>query len=181
MCFSNKNLIWIDLEMTGLNPDIDRILEIATLITDNNLNIIAEGPNIAIYQEEKYLNIMNKWNIKIHSKNGLIDRVKSSCICEFDAEKYTLNFLKKWVPKRVSPMCGNTVAQDRRFLFKYMPKLESYFHYRYIDVSTLKELMKRWNPRVFFNFNKKSIHNALFDIKESIYELLYYRKFLFNL
>ncbi len=180
MHFNKNNLIWLDLEMTGLNPDINKIIEIATIITDSNLNILAEGPNLVIYQSDQCLNCMDKWNTIIHNGTGLINKVKNSCISEIKAENITLNFLKKWVPKKVSPICGNTIAQDRRFLFKYMPKLESYFNYRYIDVSTLKELIKRWLPNKL-NFQKKNKHNALLDIKESIYELVFYRKYFFKL
>ncbi len=166
--------------MTGLNPEINRIIEIATLITDSNLNIIAEGPNIVIYQENKYLDYMDNWNFKVHNSTGLLNKVKNSLINEFDAELVTIKFLKKWVPKGYSPICGSTVGQDRRFLFKYMPVLESYFHYRYIDVSTIKELVKRWFPNILFKFNYKNKHNALFDIKKSICELLYYKKYFFK-
>ncbi len=172
-----NNLIWIDLEMTGLNPNINKIIEIATLITDVNLNIIVKGPNLVIYQKDKYLINMNKWSFKTHTKTGLLNKVKKSFINEFIAEKLTINFLKNYINKKCSPICGNTVAQDRRFLFKYMPKLESYFNYRYIDVSVFKELFNRWMPN-FNNFNKKNTHKALYDIKESVNELLYYKFFL---
>ncbi len=182
MILNNKNnLIWIDLEMTGLNPDINKIIEIATLVTDSNLNILSEGPNIAIYQKKKYLNNMNDWNFNIHSSTGLLNKVKNSLFDENKAEKKTIKFLKKWVLKGVSPICGSTIAQDRRFLYKYMPNLESYFHYRYIDVSTLKELINRWYPDFKFSFvNRKKIHSALLDIKNSVSELLFYRKYFFN-
>ncbi len=166
--------------MTGLNPDIDKIIEIATLITDSDLNILSEGPNIVLFQKECYLNRMNKWNIDTHNSTGLINKVKSSIISEFEAEDKTIKFLKKWIPKGVSPICGSTVAQDRRFLFKYMPNLESYFHYRYIDVSTVKELIVRWFPNIKLNINLKKKHTALSDIKNSIYELIYYRKYFIN-
>ncbi len=180
MLYSKKNLIWIDLEMTGLNPEKNRIIEIATLISDNNLNFFIEGPNLIINQEEKYLLNMDSWNIRIHTSNGLLEKVKNSCINELQAEKITINFLKKWVPKKFSPICGSTVAQDRRFLFKYMPNLESYFNYKYIDVSSIRELIKRWKPKILNNnIYKKSNHTALFDIKSSIKELIYYRKLLF--
>ncbi len=175
----NDNLIWIDLEMTGLNPDINRIIEIATIVTDKNLNILAEGPNIVVYQEDKCLDSMDDWNLRVHESTGLINKVKNSLISEFDAELFTINFLKKWIPKGFSPICGSTVGQDRRFLFKYMPDLESYFHYRYIDVSSLRELFKRWFPDIL-RFYKKTAHSALLDIKHSIRELIYYRGFFVN-
>ncbi len=177
---NNKNLIWIDLEMTGLNPDKDRIIEIATLITDSNLNILSEGPNMVLFQDNYFLNKMNKWNFNIHTSTGLIKKVKNSSINEFEAEFKTIEFLKKWVPKGFSPICGNTVAQDRRFLFKYMPNLESYFHYRYIDVSTVKELIVRWFPNIKLNIDIKKKHTALSDIRNSVYELICYRKYFLN-
>ncbi len=173
--YDSNNLIWIDLEMTGLNPDKDKIIEISTIVTNSNLNILDIGPSIVIHQNNKYLDKMNNWNLNVHNFNGLIDKVKKSTFNELYAEFNTLLFLKKWVPKYCSPMCGNTIFQDRRFLFKYMPKLESYFHYRNIDVSTLKELIRRWFPNKKNNLNKKNCHNSLFDIKNSIYELKYYR------
>jgi oligoribonuclease len=154
---NRSNLIWIDLEMTGLNPKIHRIIEIATLITDINLNIVSEGPVIAIHQNKEHISLMDAWNIKTHKKNGLINRVKASLYDERQAEIKTIFFLKKWVPIQSSPICGNSVAQDRRFLFKYMPKLENYFHYRYIDVSTLKELVSRWHPKILRNIKKKTL------------------------
>ncbi len=181
MILSNKkNLIWLDLEMTGLNPDINRIIEIATLVTDNNLNILSKGPNIIIFQKNIFLKQMDEWNYNIHTSTGLLNKVKSSLINESEAEFLTIKFLKKWVSKGISPICGSTVAQDRRFLFKYMPNLESYFSYRYIDVSTLKELIIRWFPKVKINLNKKKEHTALSDIQYSIDELIYYRKYFFN-
>lgn len=173
---NKNNLIWIDLEMTGLNPKIHRIIEIATLITDINLNIISEGPVISIYQKKKYLLLMNKWNQEIHTKTGLIKRVKNSLYNEKKAELKTISFLKKWVPINSSPICGNSIAQDRRFLFQYMPILEKYFHYRHIDVSTIKELASRWNPSILKKIQKKNTHNALEDIRESVMELNVYRK-----
>ncbi len=173
---NNNNLIWIDLEMTGLNLEHNKIIEIATLITDINLNILDEGPNIVIYQEDKYILNMDKWNYNTHLNSGLIEKVKNSKFNELIAEKLTINFLKKWVIKGYSPMCGNTIYQDRRFLFKYMPTLESYFNYRYIDVSTIKLLLNNWIPN-FKNFIKFNKHKALLDIKESISELMYYKNF----
>ncbi len=180
MLYNKNNLIWIDLEMTGLNPEINKIIEIATLVTDNNLNIISEGPNIVIYQNNDCICNMDSWNNKVHTNSGLISKVKNSIFDEKKAENITLNFLSKFVPKNTSPICGSTVAQDRRFLFKYMPYLESYFNYRYIDVSSLKELVKRWFPK--FSFINKNInkHSAIYDIKNSIKELIYYRKIFFN-
>jgi len=174
---NKKNLIWIDLEMTGLNPEKHKIIEIATLITNSNLHILAEGPLIPIFQSEKILNKMNNWNLMTHTKTGLIKKVKNSSHNEKKAEKITVQFLKKWVLKNESPMCGNTITQDRRFLFKYMPILESFFHYRHIDVSTLKELALRWKPKIFNKIKKKTNHSALQDIYSSINELLYYRKY----
>lgn len=171
-----QNLIWIDLEMTGLNPDTDLIIEIATVITDKNLNILAEGPAIAVKQPEAALLAMDDWNQKHHGESGLIDRVRFSQINAEEAEAMTIDFLKNWVPERTSPMCGNTIGQDRRFLVKYMPKLEAYFHYRSIDVSTLKELAARWASNLKDGFKKETKHEALADIIESIEELRYYRE-----
>ncbi|WAI18296.1 MAG: oligoribonuclease [Buchnera aphidicola (Acyrthosiphon caraganae)] len=176
MQINKKNLIWIDLEMTGLNPKIHRIIEIATLITDTNLNIISEGPVIPIHQKKEQILLMDHWNKKVHTKNGLIKRVEKSIYNEKRAEFETILFLKKWVPIQSSPICGNSIAQDRRFLFRYMPKLENYFHYRYIDVSTLKELAYRWNPKICDKFKKNSNHRALEDIHESVIELDFYKK-----
>lgn len=176
MNFDKKNLIWIDLEMTGLNPKIHRIIEIATLITDCNLNIISEGPVISIHQKKEDILNMNEWSTIVHKNNGLIKRVQNSLYNEHQAEIETILFLKKWVPIQSSPMCGNSIGQDRRFLIQYMPKLEKYFHYRCIDVSTLKELAFRWNPTIYNKLKKKNNHRALEDIHESIMELDFYRK-----
>lgn len=162
--------------MTGLNPNIHRIIEIATLITDTDLNIISEGPIIPIHQTKKNISIMNAWNTMIHTNNGLIKRVEKSSYNEHQAEIETILFLKKWVPIQSSPICGNSVGQDRRFLFQYMPTLENYFHYRCIDVSTIKELAIRWNPKIYHKLKKNSKHSALEDIYESIMELNFYRK-----
>ncbi|WP_040977469.1 oligoribonuclease [Necropsobacter massiliensis] len=170
-----QNLIWIDLEMTGLDPAKERIIEIATIVTDKNLNILAEGPVLAIHQPDELLAKMSDWCVKTHTENGLVERVKASKLNERAAELQTLDFLKKWVPKGVSPICGNSVAQDKRFLFNYMPELADYFHYRYLDVSTLKELASRWQPEILQGFEKKNTHLALDDIRESIAELAYYR------
>lgn len=169
-----ENLVWMDLEMTGLDPQIDRILEIAVIITDKNLNIIEEGPVLAIYQEIEKLNNMDDWNKRTHKNSGLIDRVIKSEITEAEAERICLDFISKYVPLGCSPLCGNSIWQDRRFLCSYMPKLESYFFYRNIDVSSLKEIVKRWKSDIFFE--KKNKHSALSDIRESISELIFYRQ-----
>jgi oligoribonuclease len=170
------NLIWIDLEMTGLDPDTDLIIEIATVITDKDLKILAQGPVIAVHQPDAALAAMDEWNQQHHGQSGLIERVKASVINAAEAERLTLDFLKNWVPSNTSPICGNSIGQDRRFLYRYMPQLEAYFHYRNIDVSTLKELAARWAPAVKDGFNKESTHQALDDILESIEELQYYRE-----
>lgn len=170
------NLIWIDLEMTGLNPEHDRIIEIATIVTDTNLNIIAEGPVFAIHQSEELLEGMDDWNQKHHHSSGLVARVQNSMIDEVTAEKNTIVFLEQHVPFGKSPMCGNSVWQDRRFLARYMPLLEKYFHYRLIDVSTLKELALRWAPEIYNGVKKDSKHLALDDIRDSVAELRFYRE-----
>ena len=170
------NLIWIDLEMTGLIPEKDIIIEIATVVTDADLNVLAEGPSIAIHQNNKHLDSMDEWNTRQHSKSGLIQRVKESEISVNEAEKHTLDFVMKYVDPGASPMCGNSICQDRRFLHIYMPKLEKFFHYRHIDVSTLKELAVRWKPEVVTASFKQSKHIALSDIYDSINELKHYRE-----
>jgi len=177
MTQDSQHLIWIDLEMTGLNPDTDLIIEIATIVTDKNLNIVAQGPVLALHQSDEALAAMDEWNQTHHGQSGLIDRVKASTINNAEAERLTIEFLKLWVPENSSPICGNSIGQDRRFLYRYMPKLEAYFHYRSIDVSTLKELAARWAPEVKDGFNKESTHQALDDIIESIDELRYYREY----
>ena len=169
----NGNLVWIDLEMTGLNPSIDRILEVATVITDSQLEILADGPVMAIHQPEEVLAAMDRWNSAQHRQSGLLDRVRKSTYTCRQAELETLAFIQQWVGERVSPMCGNSVWHDRRFLARFMPELEHFFHYRNIDVSTLKELALRWAPDVA-QFNKESRHLALDDIRESIAELKHY-------
>jgi oligoribonuclease len=181
MAADANNLIWVDLEMTGLEPDVDRIIEIATLVTDQELNIIAQGPVLAIHQSDEVLAGMDDWNQKHHGESGLIDRVKASQYSEQDAIDLTISFLADYVPKGKSPMCGNSIGQDRRFLNKYMLELEDYFHYRNVDVSTIKELVRRWSPETMNGFSKKNTHQALEDIKESIAELQYYRSQVFKI
>jgi len=173
---NNQNLIWIDLEMTGLFPERDRIIEIATVVTDANLNILAEGPVFAIHQDEAMIAGMDEWNTRQHNQSGLVKRVNESKVTEADAEKATIEFLQTYLDKGKSPMCGNSICQDRRFLCNYMPELASFFHYRNLDVSTLKELAVRWRPQLLSGISKQSKHLALDDIKDSINELLYYRK-----
>lgn len=178
---NNQNLIWIDLEMTGLNPEQDRIIELATVVTDPYLNIIAEGPVFAISQSKVLLDSMDSWNTKQHGQSGLVKRVLESEISEAQAEKLTIEFLKQFLDKGRSPMCGNSICQDRRFLYKYMPDLAAFFHYRNLDVSTLKELAIRWKPGLLSGIVKESKHLALDDIKDSIAELVYYRDHFINL
>lgn len=176
MPLNSRNLIWIDLEMTGLDPSTDVILEIATIVTDAELNILAEGPELAIRQPKAALEAMDDWNQTHHGRSGLIDRVLDSTISVQDAEQQTITFLKSWVPEGVSPICGNSICQDRRFLARGMPHLEKYFHYRNLDVSTLKELAARWAPQVAQGVQKTGRHRALDDVRESIAELRYYRQ-----
>ena len=173
---NDDNLIWLDCEMTGLDPDAERLIEIAVVVTGPNLEPRVEGPVLVIHQSDELLNKMDKWNKGTHGKSGLIDKVKASTITEADAEAEILAFLKKYVPKATSPLCGNTISQDRRFLVKYMPKLDAFFHYRNIDVSTFKELAKRWKPDVYKAFKKQQKHTALADVHESIDELVHYRE-----
>lgn len=172
---SDDNLVWIDCEMTGLDPEKERLLEIAVVVTGPNLTPRVEGPVCVIHQSEELLNKMDAWNKGTHGRSGLIDKVKSSTTTEQDAEEQILAFIKKYVSKNASPLCGNTISQDRRFLVKFMPKLEAYLHYRNLDVSTLKELSKRWKPEVFNSFKKQQKHTALADVHESIEELAHYR------
>ncbi|WED26931.1 oligoribonuclease [Vibrio sp. DW001] len=181
MSFSDQNLIWVDLEMTGLDPEQHKIIEIATIVTDSELNILAQGPVLAIHQSDQELEKMDDWCTNTHTNSGLVTRVKSSDIDESEAIKQTITFLEEWVPKGKSPICGNSIGQDRRFLYKHMPLLEEYFHYRYVDVSTLKELTRRWKPEVLDGFEKTGSHLALDDIKESIAELKYYRSTIFSI
>ena len=176
MTNQNLNLIWIDLEMTGLDPLQERIIEIATVVTDSELNVLAKGPSIAINQSPQLIQAMDEWNTNQHGQSGLTERVLNSTVTEAQAESATLDFLKQWVPEGMSPMCGNSIGQDRRFLVRYMPQLASYFHYRNLDVSTLKELVRRWKPELINGFNKKGSHLAMDDVYDSIEELAYYRK-----
>jgi len=177
----NSNLVWIDLEMTGLDPDNDYIIEIATIVTDADLNIIAEGPTMAIHQPDSALDAMDEWCTNQHGKSGLTQRVKDSTINEREAEQRTIEFLLEHVDKGASPICGNSIGQDRRFLYRHMPELESFFHYRNLDVSTIKEIARRWRPEVLDGVQKKGSHLALDDIRDSIEELRHYREVFFKL
>jgi oligoribonuclease len=176
MAADPNNLIWIDMEMTGLQPDSDRIIEMALLVTDAQLNIVAESPVWVLHQPDEVLEAMDSWNKGTHAKTGLIGRVKASSLTEAQAEAQALEFLAPHVPANVSPMCGNSICQDRRFLARWMPRLEGYFHYRNLDVSTLKELVRRWKPELAKGFTKEGKHEALADILESLEELKFYRK-----
>ena len=178
---NDDNLIWIDLEMTGLEPDQDTIIEIATIVTDANLNILAEGPMLAVHQEDSVLGAMDEWNTRQHGKSGLTERVQKSTITMADAEAQTITFLEDYVAAGKSPICGNSICQDRRFLARWMPELEQYFHYRNLDVSTIKELARRWRPEVLKGVHKKGAHLALDDIKDSINELVHYRATFFDM
>ena len=176
MSLNAENLIWLDLEMTGLDPESDRILEIATLVTDKQLNLLAEGPAYAVHQNDTVLAAMGEWCRRQHGQSGLTARVRASLVSEADAERATLAFLRQYLPPNSSPMCGNSICQDRRFLARYMPELEKFFHYRNLDVSTLKELARRWAPGLAEGFVKESTHLALDDIRDSVAELRYYRE-----
>lgn len=176
-----NNLVWIDLEMTGLDPEKEKIIEMATIVTDSELNLVAEGPVIAIHQPDSLLNAMDEWCTRTHGESGLTQRVKDSKVTEREAELATIEFLKQYVAPGKSPLCGNSIGQDRRFLVKYMPELENFFHYRNLDVSTIKELARRWRPDVLAGVKKKGSHLALDDIRDSIDELRHYRATFFKL
>ena len=175
------NLVWVDMEMTGLDPDNDKIIEVAVVVTDPHLNVLAEGPVFAIHQSDEVLDGMDAWNKGTHGRSGLIERVRASTVTEAEAETALIAFLKNFVPAGKSPMCGNTICQDRRFMARGMPKLEAFFHYRNLDVSTLKELSKRWRPEVYAAFKKQQRHTALADVHESIDELVHYREHFLRL
>lgn len=177
--YDENNLVWVDMEMSGLNPDSDRVLEVAVVVTDAQLELIAEGPVLAVRQDERVLAAMDEWNTATHARSGLTERVRASTLDEAAAEAAVLDFLRRYVPEGKSPMCGNSICQDRRFMARWMPRLEAYFHYRNLDVSTLKELARRWKPEAYRAFEKKSRHEALADIYESIAELKHYRAQLF--
>ena len=181
MSANENNLIWIDLEMTGLDPERDVVIEIATIVTDSELNTLAEGPVIALHQDDATLAAMDQWNTTHHTHSGLVDRVRASAHDEGNAVALTLAFLEQWVPAGASPMCGNSICQDRRFMARHLPGLERYFHYRNLDVSTLKILVQRWRPELEAGVNKTSTHLALEDIRESIEELRYYRQHFLKL
>lgn len=176
-----ENLIWIDLEMTGLDPEEHKIIEIASIVTDKELNVLAEGPVLAVHQSEAELAKMDEWNVRTHTGSGLVERVKNSRVDEAQAVAQTLAFVGQWLPAGSSPMCGNSIGQDRRFMVKHMPELEAFFHYRNIDVSTVKELVRRWQPGLLEQFTKKGSHQALDDIRESIDELKFYRAQVFKI
>ena len=178
---NDQNLVWLDCEMTGLDPERDRIIEIAVVVTGPNLEPRIEGPVIAVHQTDAQLDLMDAWNRGTHGKSGLTDRVRASTISEAEAERQVLEFISQYVPKQSTPMCGNSIGQDRRFLVKYMPTLEAWFHYRNVDVSTLKELARRWRPEVYASFKKKQLHTALADVHESIDELAHYREHFLKL
>ncbi|MBQ9369023.1 MAG: oligoribonuclease [Victivallales bacterium] len=178
---NESNLVWIDMEMTGLRPEKDRILEIATIVTDSQLNILAEGPVLAVHQPEALLAGMDEWCTSHHTASGLLDRVRTQGVSEAEAEARTLAFIQQYVPEKASPLCGNSIGQDRRFMYAYMPKLEAYFHYRNLDVSSLKIVANLWKPQIMAGFTKKEAHLALDDIRESIAELRYYKENLLAL
>lgn len=178
---SNDNLIWVDLEMTGLDPETDTVIEIATIVTDPQLNTLAEGPVIAIHVDDATLDAMDEWNTEHHNQSGLVSRVRDSDYSLDRASRETIEFLQQWIEPGKSPMCGNSIGQDRRFMVRYMPELEAFFHYRNVDVSTIKELVRRWQPSAADGFSKKNSHLALDDIRESIAELRYYRETVFSI
>jgi len=178
---SDLNLVWLDCEMTGLDPERDRIIEIAVIVTGPNLEPRVEGPVLVVHQSDAQLDLMDAWNKGTHGKSGLIDKVKASTTTEAQAEQQLLDFIAQYVPKQTSPMCGNSIGQDRRFLVKFMPQLEAWFHYRNLDVSTLKELARRWRPEVYTSFKKRQLHTALADVQESIDELAHYREHFLKL
>jgi len=181
MAADPNNLIWVDMEMSGLNPDTDKVLEVAIVVTDSNLNTVAEAPVLVLHQDDAVLDAMDAWNRSTHAKSGLIERVKASALSESAAEESMVAFLRELVPAGVSPMCGNSVHQDRRFMVRHLPRLETHFHYRNLDVSTLKELMKRWKPELAAGMVKQGKHEALADIYDSIDELKYYREHFLRL
>ncbi len=176
MALNENHLVWLDMEMTGLDPERERIIEVAVVVTDANLEVVAEGPVLVVHQSNELLDAMDNWNQATHSKSGLIEKVKASTLTEAAAEAQLLEFLRQYVPAGKSPLCGNTISQDRRFMERYMPELEAFFHYRNLDVSTLKELARRWRPEIYRGFVKQSKHEALADVYESIDELKYYRE-----
>ncbi|MPS26975.1 oligoribonuclease [Pigmentiphaga sp.] len=176
MALNENHLVWLDMEMTGLDPEKERIIEVAVVVTDAQLEVVAEGPVLVLHQSDELLDGMDNWNKATHGRSGLIDKVKASSLAEARAEDILLEFLGQYVPAGKSPLCGNTIGQDRRFMVRYMPRLEAFFHYRNLDVSTLKELCRRWKPEIYKGFEKKSRHEALADIYESIDELKYYRE-----
>ena len=181
MAQNDNHLVWLDMEMTGLDPERDRIIELAMIVTDGNLETVAESPVWVVHQPDAVLDAMDEWNKNTHGKSGLIERVRASALDEAAVEAAALSFMREYVPQRISPMCGNSIGQDRRFMVRYMPALEAWFHYRNIDVSTLKELCRRWKPEVAKGFEKASAHTALADIRESIEELKYYREHFIKL
>lgn len=181
MALNENHLVWLDMEMTGLDPERERIIEVAVVVTDAQLDVVAEGPVLVVHQPDALLDAMDNWNTSTHGKSGLIDKVKASTLSEAEAEAQLLAFLRQHVPPGKSPLCGNTISQDRRFMVRYMPQLEAFFHYRNLDVSTLKELARRWKPEVYRGFVKQAKHQALADIYESIDELKYYREHFIKL
>ena len=179
--FSRDNLIWIDMEMTGLQPEVNRVIEIAAVITDKELNVLHKGPVVAVHQPDIVLETMDEWNTETHTRSGLVERVRASTIDEAEAAKLFIDTFKRFVPEGASPMCGNTIGQDRRFMARWLPEMERYFHYRSIDVSTLKELARRWAPEHVKSFKKSTRHEALSDIEESIDELRHYREHIMKI